>query len=79
MEETDRDKEQAVNDFLKRMTDFCEKISKRCPYCEARVNYMRKTGRCVYLYPCGCRLWQGQIPDKWKGQEVSMVTMGENT
>lgn len=30
-----------------------------CPHCGDRYSRQQKQGRSTYVYPCGCRLWQG--------------------
>ncbi|MFA5379438.1 MAG: hypothetical protein WC455_27020 [Dehalococcoidia bacterium] len=47
------------NKFMKRETEFC-------PQCGTRVNFLRQVSRCVYAYPCGCRVCQGRVPDVWQ-------------
>jgi hypothetical protein len=35
-----------------------------CPRCGAKIPDMRQIGRCTYA-GCGCRLYQGSVPQKW--------------
>lgn len=37
-----------------------------CPQCGATIESAEKIGRCVYARPCGCRVMQGDLPDRWK-------------
>jgi hypothetical protein len=52
--------------FLDRLSAFAERKTDDCPDCGKKVTQLRKIGRCVYCYPCGCRFWQGDIPDAWR-------------
>jgi hypothetical protein len=36
-----------------------------CPHCGAKITDMRQIERCVYG-GCGCRLYQGSVPEKWE-------------
>ena len=36
-----------------------------CPHCGTKITDMRQIGRCVYA-GCGCRLYQGWLPEKWR-------------
>jgi hypothetical protein len=40
-----------------------------CPHCGRPIWRMEKVGRCVYVRPCNCRFWQGDIPESWKESE----------
>lgn len=57
-----------IEAFLLNLEKFSKHEIDACPYCGKQVKQMHKIGRCVYSSPCGCRLWQGQIPDAWKEQ-----------
>jgi hypothetical protein len=38
-----------------------------CPYCGARVDALRESGRDIYAVPCGCRICQGvAVPSAWR-------------
>jgi hypothetical protein len=58
-----------LSDYFKRIAIFCNKESTACPYCGKTVSSMEKRGQCVYLLPCNCRLWNGEIPEKWRTQD----------
>lgn len=60
------DEEKFVAEILEKFTAFSERKTEDCPHCGKHVAAMHKTGRCVYLSPCGCRLWQGGIPAAWQ-------------
>ena len=36
-----------------------------CPRCGKKLEHMEQIGRCVYG-SCGCRLYQGRVPEKWR-------------
>lgn len=65
------EQEQDIARFITRLAQFEAGEIEECPHCGATVKSMQKVGRCVYSHPCGCRLWQGEIPPAWqKKQEV---------
>ena len=37
-----------------------------CIHCGETVTRITQVGRCCYARPCGCRLWQGVIPEVWR-------------
>ena len=51
---------------LTKMAMLMKRETDQCMRCSSTVQAMEKIGRCVYARPCGCRLWQGTIPDAWK-------------
>lgn len=57
--------ERKVAQFVQAMNDLSERKSDVCPHCGKSVVSMRQTGRSVYG-SCGCRLWQGDVPPKWR-------------
>lgn len=59
------ERDRKINEFMNRLTQFEKREIEDCPHCGKHVISMRKVGRCVYG-SCGCRLWQGNIPDAWK-------------
>lgn len=32
-----------------------------CPHCNSVIAEKKQIGRCVYAFPCGCRLYQGRL------------------
>ncbi len=52
--------------FFEKLAAFSKRESEECPHCGQQVVSMVKSGRCVYLHPCMCRLWQGDIPETWQ-------------
>lgn len=63
--------EQRIALLIENLTKLDAGESDQCPHCGKKIEAMQEVGRCVYLMPCGCRLWQGQIPPAWKDRERS--------
>lgn len=61
IEKTDR----AVSQFLEGIEALSSGKSDVCPHCGKQITSMRQVRRCVYA-SCGCRLWQGTIPQRWR-------------
>jgi hypothetical protein len=55
-----------VADYFKQMAALDRRDSDLCPNCNSHIDEMEQVGRCVYAKPCGCRLWQGAVPEKWR-------------
>lgn len=64
--ELDPETEKMISDFLEGMANLMQKKTDRCIRCGNQVKALEKIGRCVYARPCGCRLWQGKVPDAWR-------------
>lgn len=62
-----RDRE--YTDAMTSLITFMEHDTDICPHCGKQVTRLQQVGHCVYGDPCGCRLWQGSIPDEWRGTE----------
>lgn len=60
------DTEKVVAEFLEKLTKFSSRKSDACPHCGQQVKALEQIGRCVYSRPCGCRIWQGRIPEAWR-------------
>jgi len=60
--------EAQVEMFLVKLRALDARETEDCIQCGARVERMEQVGRSVYARPCGCRLWQGRVPDAWKEQ-----------
>jgi len=60
------DNEQIIEEFLENLAIFSARETENCIICQLPVKVLKQIGRCVYAYPCGCRLWQGKIPEAWK-------------
>ena len=58
--------EKTIAAFVNHMTDFAARRSETCIHCGKTVVQLRQVGRSVYASPCGCRLWQGTIPEAWR-------------
>jgi len=58
--------QQRLEDILQQMTRFMAREIEDCYICGKHVDRLEKIGRCVYASPCGCRLWQGNVPKMWK-------------
>jgi len=56
----------AVSEALTKLVALSKRETDECFLCGRKVERMSKVGRCVYARPCGCRLWQGTVPDAWK-------------
>jgi hypothetical protein len=41
-------------------------VGETCAHCGATVDRMEQVGKCVYARPCGCRQYQGTLPDAGK-------------
>lgn len=61
---SEEDKE--LNAFLDKLRAFMAHETEDCIQCGKHVTRLQKVGRCVYAVPCGCRLWQGNIPEAWR-------------
>lgn len=64
---TDEENE-LISQFLKRTFELAKRTSDICPHCGQQVTSMEQVGRSVYL-SCGCRLYQGSVPEAWKAEE----------
>ena len=51
---------------MEHMANLMQRKTDQCVHCSATIKAMEKIGRSVYARPCGCRLWQGTVPDAWK-------------
>jgi hypothetical protein len=72
-EATDQDTPQLSREdsrFLAEKLTHMSKLMQRqidtCFHCGQKVTKLEKVGRSVFGRPCGCRLWQGNVPDAWK-------------
>jgi hypothetical protein len=64
--ETTEEEDKAIAAFLNRLSDLCSGKSDICIHCQKQVNKLEQVGRCVYASPCGCRQYQGTVPERWK-------------
>lgn len=66
---------EAASSFLSRLARFMDGSEPVCPRCGRPVTDARKVGRCVYGNPCGCRMYQGDLP-KWAKPAKSTTPPG---
>lgn len=59
------DQNRALGEFLKKLDAVAFGLDSECPHCGAHIEAMAQVGKCVYARPCGCRQYQGKVPDKW--------------
>lgn len=52
--------------WMKRMAQLMSGESRECLECHEPITALEQVGRCVYARPCGCRQYQGTVPDAWK-------------
>lgn len=64
-EEIEEEKRQLAAWFT-RFAAFESGESDACPQCGETVESAEEIGRCVYARPCGCRVFQGELPERWK-------------
>jgi hypothetical protein len=61
-----REDNRFLAEALTKMAQLMSRKSEMCFHCGRQVQTLEKIGRSVYANPCGCRLWQGTVPDAWK-------------
>lgn len=59
------DQIQAIATFLKALNAFTRRETDICPHCGEQATALEQVERCVYVLPCGCRLYQGEVPEAW--------------
>ena len=59
------EEERWINEVVSAFEALVAHKSDICPQCGLQITTMRQVGRCVYG-SCGCRLFQGTVPDAWK-------------
>lgn len=64
-EEITEQKREAA-EFLTGLVAFWDDEGDECPQCGEKVESAEQIGRCVYARPCGCRVGQGELPERWK-------------
>lgn len=57
---------QGLADYFRNFTAFMKKEHQNCPQCCQHVTSIEQVGRCVYAKPCGCRVYQGKVPEVWQ-------------
>lgn len=53
-----------VGIYMVKLVRLMVRESTECPNCGDTVTSLEQDGRCVFG-SCGCRLWQGEVPDVW--------------
>ncbi len=59
------ERDRQVSEALEGMAKLMRRETDICFQCGKQITSMQKVGKCVYA-SCGCRLWQGHVPDAWK-------------
>lgn len=55
-----------VRESIEAMASLRNRETDKCIVCGQPITAMEQVRRCVYAVPCGCRLWQGSIPEAWE-------------
>lgn len=69
MPELSEEDKKMISEFMTNMADLMQKKTDKCIRCRTQIKALEKVGRSVYARPCGCRLWQGTVPDAWKASK----------
>lgn len=64
--ELSEEDEKQIQVFIQRLNDVSSGKSDLCIHCQKPFTALTQVGRCVYAAPCGCRQYQGTLPEKWK-------------
>lgn len=59
------ERDRQVSEALDGMAKLMSRETDVCFQCGKQITAMSQIGRCVYA-DCGCRLWQGTVPNVWK-------------
>lgn len=60
--QTPEEKKAELDEIGKMAQQFFESLGNDiCPYCGEPIKHKEQVGRCVYAYPCGCRLYRGKL------------------
>jgi hypothetical protein len=54
-----------VVEFINKLKAFMARETDVCLFCGKQVTSLQQVGRCIYG-SCGCRMWQGKVPETWK-------------
>ncbi len=65
--------EKWIADVLDKVAKLTSREIEDCFLCGKHITRMEKIGRCTYARPCGCRLWQGQVPDAWHSAKEKLI------
>lgn len=60
-----------AREYIGSLLAFMGGTSDQCLHCQKAISYAVKRGRAVYAYPCGCRLYQGDVPEWLKQQQIN--------
>lgn len=52
--------------MMTQMAELMQRKTDKCFRCQQTIVSLEKVGRSVYARPCGCRLYQGVVPDAWR-------------
>lgn len=66
-----------VLQFVELLQEVARREHDTCPYCTTPIDILQQVGRSVYARPCGCRLWQGYVPEAWCAVQDHEVTFPE--
>lgn len=69
MNEMNEEEKKALAAWVTQFARLLQGESDTCLHCGATITGMQQIGRCVYASPCGCRQYQGKLPEKWKGKK----------
>lgn len=56
------EQEEAAREFLIGLAGVLKGDNRNCLHCGKEAETLKKHGRSVYAYPCGCRQYQGDVP-----------------
>lgn len=68
MNDISKEDSEYIVGFLREMLEIISGKTRLCPRCYEPLGTMVKDGECLYGVPCGCRLWQGELPEWVKEQ-----------
>lgn len=61
--------QQEVVDWVTKFSEMLQGNVTTCLHCDQPVDHLEKVGRCVYARPCGCRQYQGRLPQSGESGE----------
>lgn len=71
------EQEAAAVAHLTAFLGFMDGSNRTCRWCSKPVETCVKIGRSVYASPCGCRLYQGDVPDWAKPPKTEKPKKGD--
>lgn len=60
------DRDELIRRAVEAFAALIARRSDVCPHCGQHVTALEQVGRSVYARPCGCRQYQGTVPEAWK-------------